>query len=242
MMAAIEAGYRVGRKSNERASEPARAHVNAIQASLLGVLALLLGFTFSLALQRFDSRSHAVVEEANAIGTAYLRAQLLPADIGLPAQAALSRYLDLRVASSGLTLVERAERAALRARTLQAFDELWSLAKRAADEDGRPVTAGLFVQALNDVADAHGTRDAELDRHVPELVLFLLFGTFLLTGGIVGYASGVSGHRASGVSYLMVVLIVVLVFIIIDLDRPRRGLIEVGQQSLLDLQASMEGR
>jgi hypothetical protein len=87
--------------------------------------------------------------------------------------------------------------------------------------------------------DALEVRDAALNRHVPEVVLLLLYGTFLMTGSIVGYASGVYGHRASYITYVMVGLIVLLVFVIIDLDRPRRGLIEVSQKSLQDLQASI---
>jgi uncharacterized membrane protein (Fun14 family) len=101
------------------------------------------------------------------------------------------------------------------------------------------LTSGLFIQALNELIDSLGRRDAAVHRHVPEAVLLLLYGTFLMAGGIVGYACGVGDHRPSFASYVMVVLIVVLVFIIVDLDRPRRGLIQVSQKSLLDLQASM---
>jgi hypothetical protein len=70
-------------------------------------------------------------------------------------------------------------------------------------------------------------------------VLFLLFATFLMTGVIVGYASGLHGHRASFVTHVMVALIVLLVFIIIDLDRPRRGLIQVSQTSMLELRDTL---
>jgi uncharacterized membrane protein (Fun14 family) len=90
--------------------------------------------------------------------------------------------------------------------------------------------------------DSYGRRNAALERHVPEVVLFLLFGTFVMTLGIVGYAAGVAGHRVSSVVYIMVVLIVLLVFVIIDLDRPRRGLIEVSQKSLTELQTSIQAQ
>ena len=239
MALVIEAGYHFGRKSLTNASESFRGQLNAIQASLLGVLALLLGFTFSLSLQRFDSRSLAVVEEANAIGTAYLRAQLLPASIRGEVQTLLGSYLDLRVQASHVALDNPAEREALVVRTNQIADALWRQARRAAEEDGRPVTSGLFIQSLNELIDSFGRRDAALNRHVPEAVLFLLYATFLLAGAIVGYTSGVSGHRAPFATYIMVALIVLLVFTIIDLDRPRRGLIEVSQKSLIDLQTAI---
>jgi hypothetical protein len=101
------------------------------------------------------------------------------------------------------------------------------------------VSSGLFIQSLNDVIDAYGTRDAELNRHVPEIVLFLLFGAFILAACLIGYASGVAGHRASFATYILVVLISLLIFLVIDLDRPRRGLIEVPQKSLVDLQTTV---
>ena len=237
---AIEGGHRIGRKFEPRAGERPKEHINTIQASLLGVLALLLGFTFSLSLQRYDSRSAAVVEEANAIGTAYLRAELLPSSIRDDVRGLLRDYLDLRIQMGAVTLVNEADRETLLVKANQQLGVLWSLAGRAVEEVPHPVKTGLFVQALNEMIDAFGKRDAVLNRHVPEVVLFLLYGTFLMTGVIVGYASGVAGHRASFVAYIMVALIVVLVFIIIDLDRPRRGLIQVSQKSLTDLQASIE--
>ncbi len=241
MAMTLELGYRVGLRGSARSDEDAKTHVNAIQASLLGVLALLLGFTFSLALQRFDSRSEAVVAEANAIGTTYLRTELLPPGIRDEARRLVVDYLQLRVEASTISLSHSAERQQLLDRSNQISDALWARGVRAAAEEPA-VSTSLFLSAVNDMMDAFGRRDAELDRHVPELVLFLLYFTFIMTGTIVGYAAGVGRHRASFVSYIMVALIVLLVFIIIDLDRPRRGLIEVSQKNLIDLQAELAAK
>jgi hypothetical protein len=238
MLLAIEAGYRVGLRGWGSASEWSKNHVNTLQASLLGVLALLLGFTFSLALQRYDNRSVAVVDEANAIGTALLRAQLLPDAVRADAQRTLKEYLALRVRASAVNLAAEEERLEVIAAGMRKLDTLWGHARHAAELDGSPVRTGLFIEALNDVIDSHARRDAALKRHVPEVVLFLLYGTFLMTGSIVGYAAGIAGHRTSFATYIMVTLIVLLVFIIIDLDRPRRGLIQVSQESLVELQAA----
>lgn len=239
MLLAIEAGYRLGNRNGRGTSEPSRAHLNALQASLLGILALLLGFTFSLSLQRFDSRSTAVVNEANAIGTAYLRAQLLPAPIRAETRQALRAYLDLRVRAGSIPLTQPAQRQALLVQTERGLDGLWGLGRRAVELDPGPVVSGLFIQSLNELIDAYGGRNAALERHVPELVLFLLYGAFLMTGCIIGYNTGITGQRASFVTYIMVALIVLLVFIIIDLDRPRRGIIEVSQHPLTSLQHSI---
>lgn len=237
MALVMELGYRLGRGS--RQSELSKAQVNAVQGSLLGVLALLLGFTFSLSLQRYDGRSAAVVAEANAIGTAWLRAQMLPEAIRGRVREALAAYLDQRLAAGKVSLDHAEERREMLAKTTAQQDLLWTLAREAVTLDDRPVTSGLFVQALNDMIDAFGTRDAALNRHVPEVVLLLLYGTFLMCGGVVGYASGLGNHRAPAATYVMVGLIVLLVFLIVDLDRPRRGLIEVSQQSLVELRKSM---
>jgi hypothetical protein len=180
-----------------------------------------------------------VVEEANATGTAYLRAEMLPESVRGEVRADLRQYVDLRVRASGVSLNERSTRDAIMTDAKRILDSLWKHSMRAAAENPNPVAVGLFIQALNEVIDSYGRRDAALNRHVPELVLFLLYGAFLMTGVIVGYASGVAGHRASFVTYILVTLIVFLVFIIVDLDRPRRGLIQVNQQSMLDLQAEM---
>jgi len=239
MLFAIEAGYRIGRRTKSLTSEPSKAHINALQASLLGILALVLAFTFSLSLQRFDSRSEAEVDEANAIGTTYLRAQLLPGSVRSKVQQLLSEYLDLRIRAGHISLANEAEREPFLAKADQTLDSLWRYAVQAAEEDPNPVTSGLFIQSLNTLIDSYGKRDAELNRHVPEEVLFLLYLALLMTGGIIGYSCGVAGHRPSPVTYIKVVLIVLLVFIIIDLDRPRRGLIKVSQKSLTALQTAI---
>lgn len=234
LLLAVEIGFRVGRIRVE-AHESKRAQVNTIVGSLLGVLALLLGFTFSLALQRYDSRSEAVIHEANAIGTAILRARLLPEEFRVEGGRLLREYLRARVLAGAVSLDRQQERDALLVESARLREALWTFGVGVAAREPHPVTTGLFLQAVNELIDSYGTRDGALNRHVPEVVLFLLFGTFLLAACLVGYSAGVSGHRASFATYVLMVLIVCLVFIIIDLDRPRRGLIEVSQQSLVDL-------
>ena len=235
----IVLGHRLGKTRAQACTEAWREHVNSIQSAVLALLALLLAFTFSLALQRFDDRSQAVVDEANAIGTAWLRTQLLPAALRGEAQALLRDYTGARVQASTLTLADHAQLGALMARATQQQTALWALARRALELDPNSYTPILFIESVNTLIDSFGKRDAALQRHVPEFVLMLLYATFLMAGAIVGYACGVGGHRPSMASYIMVVLIVVLVFIILDLDRPRRGLIQVSQKSLVDLHAGM---
>jgi len=239
LIASIEVGYRLGRTRATRYTQSAKEHINAIQSAILGLLALLLAFTFSLALQRYDSRSEAVVDESNAIGTAFLRADLLSPHFRDEARLAISAYLDIRVDEAQVQLSDHAKRQAANEAAGAAQVAIWTVGMRAAAADGGSRATLLFVKAVNDLIDSFGRRSAALERHVPELVTFLLFVTFLLAGAIVGYAAGVANHRPSLAAYVLVGLMVVLVFIVLDLDRPRRGVIQVAHASLTELQATV---
>lgn len=239
MAITIEATYRVGLRRRRLRDGALTAHINAMQAALLGILALMLGFSFSLSLGRHDSRSAAVVDEANAIGTAWLRTQLLLPPLRDAAQKLMTSYVDLRVGEGALKTTKHAERQALLAEVKRLQAALWDLAVESTRQDPREVTSGRFLESMNAMIDAFGKRDAAIERHVPEVVLLLLFCTFLMACASIGYASGISGHRPAVVTYVMIALIVVLVFMIVDVDRPRRGFITVSQKSMTDLQADM---
>ena len=240
MAVVIEAGYRFGRARAGTAGEAPRTHIHAILASLLGVLALLLGFTFSLALQRYDSRSQSVVDEANAIGTTYLRAQLWPVSVRGDIQKLLQSYLNIRVEAGSITIDRHDAINEHLLRANEQLDALWSKARVAAEEDPNPATTGLFIQSLNEAIDSYGRREAALSRHVPEVISFLLFVTLLISGGTIGYAAGVASQRPALATYSLIAIIIMVVFIIIDLDRPRRGLIRVDQSSLVQLRTAID--
>lgn len=235
LFALIDLGWRVGRRRPELRDDKIRSHVNTLLGSVLGLMGLLLGFTFSIALNRYDGRSDALVEEANAIGTAYLRAQLLQAPVRDEALTLLARHVELRRAETEVPLDQEDKRDALMAEAGRTLDELWRLALRAASLDNSPVTTGLFIQALNDIIDQFGHRKAIVARHVPELVVLLLFGSVLLTGFVLGFSCGVAGHRPSVISFAFGLLVVFVTYIIIDIDRPRRGLIQVDWSMLEEL-------
>ncbi len=238
ILVANELGYRVGVRALRVADADLKSQTNAIQAGMLGLLALLLGFTFNMALQRFDSRTDAVTREANAIGTTVLRSELLPDSHRVAASELLSTYVAHRVATSSLdaTRVQQRQEVADEINALQR--ELWAEAVRAVADDPNPVTTGLYVQALNEMIDARGARNALLNKHVPEVVLFLLFAVFIAAGGMLGYASG-GGRRPLVATVLMNVLVVMVVFIVVDLDRPKRGIIQVDQSALHELGRAM---
>lgn len=242
ILLANEVSYRFARRSVATANEGVSTQTNAIQAGILGLLALLLGFSFNMSLQRFDARSTAAIEEANAIGTAWLRTALLPGELASETASLISDYVDLRLESASVSMADPAKRADLAERTLQLQGQLWQVVTDAVASDPPPDRISMFIQALNQVLDAYSKRQAQLDKHVPEVVLLLLFVIFVVAGSILGAAAGLAGGRPVLATISMTALIVLVIFIVIDLDRPRRGLIQVDQSSMLALRQQIDNR
>ncbi|WP_420459642.1 hypothetical protein [Neolewinella sp.] len=229
---AHEIGIRLGNFRLAHSDSDVKSQTSAIQGGVLGLLALILGFTFSMSIQRYDERSGAEVSEANAIGTAELRTALLPPPYDAQAQAAINDYIALRLRSTEVDLTHREERRALNVETSALQQRIWDIGVAAADANPNPVKTGYFLQSVNEMLDAYGSRLDALQRHVPPAIFYLLFVFFIATGALIGYSSGL-GHRRSRVPALVLnLLICLLVFIIIDLDRPRRGVIQVRQDSM----------
>jgi len=210
-----------------------------LQAASLGLLALLLGFTFSMALTRFDIRKQLVLDEANAIGTTYLRAQLLPDPARKEVSDLLHHYVDVRL---------EFYQAGIDQGKLQKVDEdteklhraLWSYAITTGGQDPRAIPTGLFIQSLNEVIDLHSKRMTAMENHVPESVFVLLLVVATLSLGLVGYGAGMGRDRNLLPTVISVLLIASVILLIMDLDRPRRGLIKVSQQSMVRLQDSLK--
>lgn len=233
---AHEIGLRIGNRRLVHSDSDSKSQTSAIQGGVLGLLALILGFTFSMSIQRYDDRSGAEVNEANAIGTAELRTALLPAPFDGQAQAAIDAYIELRVRSANVDLTHPEERKALNRETSVLQQRVWDIGVAAADTDPSPVKTGYYLQAVNEMIDAYGSRIDALQRHVPPAIFYLLFAFFISTGALVGYSSGLGHRRSRAPALVLNLLICLLVFIIIDLDRPRRGVIKVRQDSMEALQ------
>ncbi len=240
MLLAMEAGFRVGTRAKLTTKPESRAQIETVQTSLLGLLALMLGFTFSIALERHNSRSLAVVSESNAIGTAFLRTELLPEQPRAEARRVFANYADLRARMSVLTWNERDEEVALEAGVLTLQDTLWHEAAATARASPIPAVTNLYVQALNEMIDSYSSHKAEMYRHVPFLVILLLFGAFIVSGAIIGFSAGLAGHRPARATFLMVSVVVLLMYMVMDLDRPHRGIIQVSSQSLFDVKAAID--
>ena len=238
MLLSMEIGFGIG-CLNQVSETEVLTQANAVLVSMLGLLSLLLAFTFSAALQRYEHRSETVVVEANAIEATYLTARLLPGGLGDEAQALLRQYVDIRIQEGHVDASQPALRKSVlhQAKLMEA--QLWNHAERAAELDPGVVTSGLFIQCLNELISASGTRTEALKRHVPDIVIFLMLVTSVMTAVTLGYASGIAGHRVTLAAFILMVLIALVVYLILDLDRPRRGAIRVSHESMLSLQENI---
>ncbi|GGF12220.1 hypothetical protein GCM10011611_17310 [Aliidongia dinghuensis] len=240
---ALELGRWIGRRRRAHAAGDHSAldtpalgtpALGTIESASLGLLALMIGFTFSMALTRYDTRKAAVLDEANAIGTAALRAEMLPEAQARASADLLTRYAEARLALGQAGYETPAWREAI-ARSLELQAALWREAVAASAADPRSTPIGLYVQALNDVIDMHEKRLTALRNHVPETVVLLLYLIAVIATGFTGYGAGLSGDGERGSKLLMALLIATVLILVIDLDRPYRGLITVSQLPMRDL-------
>jgi hypothetical protein len=233
---AIVVGHLVGRSMRER-SEQVREPFAVMQAALIGFMGLVLAFGFSLAVGRYEARRAAVVDEANAIGTTYLRAQTLAEPIRTESLALLQRYADISIALTDTVPGSPAEQQAV-AESAQVESRLWALAGQALDEAPAASAPRLYVESLNEAFDAQSSRVYGLLNRVPTAVLVLeVAGAAIALASLALHLATLGrGVRTVLVAAVLVVLVLVVTF---DLDRPARGLIRVPDEPLTQLRVSM---
>ena len=233
LAAACETGYALGLRS--RAAEKTKAMVPTIAGSILALLGLLLGFTMSMSVSRYDTRRRLVLEEGNAIMAAYLCAQALPAPENTELRQQLREYLDNRV---------RVSQNALDLQTLQQGmkedvrlqDELSSRAAALAQKHPESVPAGLLLESLTNAFSLQNSRWIGFIAHLPEGVVYVNALMGLVAALMVGYVFGISGHRHPLSEVLLIICITMVMILIAELDHPHSGVIRVSQQPLVDLQ------
>lgn len=231
---ATECGYRLGYwwKGHTQGRELGAARM--IVGSLLALMAFLLAITVGMATDRFDKRHTVVPAEANAVGTAYLRAGYLPEPVSGEVRALLREYLQLRIAAKD------PDAEAMRwkiARSVELHAELWSIAEELARTNPQSDVLALFIESLNEMIDLHLTRvTVGVYGRVPETVLLLLLVGTLLTLSMVGYNAGLNRRRTPFTTIVLVVLLGAVITLVFDLDRPQGGFLMTSQQPLIDLQ------
>ncbi|MGE0748226.1 MAG: hypothetical protein AB7K86_23395 [Rhodospirillales bacterium] len=213
-------------------------NVSTIHDAIVGLLSLITAFTFAMSLERYDARRQAVIDEANAIGTAALRARLLPSPHDGTSLKLLHDYTMARVVISGSIPTAR-ELAAAIERSNGIQEKLWLEAKAVAARDNGFVPTGLYIQALNQMIDVQLARVANFRNRVPGIVMVTLYGIAFVVAGFSGYAIGLQSRRARVPAGTLSVLIAILLVLILDIDRPGEGYVRVSQQPMTDTASSI---
>ncbi len=232
---ASELGNWFGRRSRESVG----SEIGTLTGAALGLLALLLAFSFSIALSRFDAPREVVLEEANAIGSTANFALMLPQ----PAQAQiLSLLRDYTAVRIGLGFpYDPAKLEQDIARSVDLQTRLWQQAVAVTAAAPQSLPAYRFVASLNKVNNIHEKWLTALRYHVSGAVMVMLIGVAMVAMAFTGYHAAVSGGGRRIAVLVMSVTVAVLIMLVIDLDRPDRGLIQVPVQPLIDAPHGIPG-
>jgi hypothetical protein len=236
----LEIGRRFGLRRLAQDSEGARTGLSVVEGAVFGLMGLLLAFTFSGAASRFDARRQLVVEEANAIGTAYLRLDLLPESARSALRESFRRYVEARLeVYRKLPDVVAAKQELSHATALQGH--IWSQAVAACQEAPQPAIM-LLLPSLNAMIDITTTRTMAAQIHQPTAIFALLSVLVLSSAFLAGYT--MAGHHPRSWTHMLAfaAIMAVTVYVIIDLEYPRLGLIRVDavDHVLVELRESMK--
>jgi hypothetical protein len=235
-LAVFEAGYRTGRVRRDSPNKEKEGPVAGSVTATLTLLALLLAFVFSFAAGRFEERRRVLIEEANNIGTCYLRTSMIPEPHGAEARKLLVEYVDTRLAAAqneddiGVSVD----------RSLALQKGLWNPASAVAIKEQSSIQIGLFVQSLNAVIDSHSARLASSVRaRLPGSIWIVLYMLIVVSFGGMGYQVGLCDSTRSPANVAAAFAFATTLWLVIDLERPHQGLLRVSQQPMIDLRNSL---
>jgi hypothetical protein len=232
LLLAVESCFRLGLHSIRHgpASDGLKTATGIVTAGMLALFAFLLGVMFSLAADRYEKRRQTVLDEANAIGTAWLRAGLA-GEQAAPIRTLLREYLPLRIqATKGLPSMQEARRVLARTHEIQA--ETWALVVLAAERAPNPISATIVV-SFNEMFDIATTNRRNFRHGVPPYVLRLVVAVAALSVAAMGYQFGIHGHRQVTVTVLLLLTWTLALGLVVDIDAPRQGSVRVDPAPLV---------
>ncbi|HEY4416961.1 MAG TPA: hypothetical protein VGO57_14825 [Verrucomicrobiae bacterium] len=236
MLVAAELGHRFGLSLHRSQDEPRSKQAETVQAAALALMGLLLAFTFSAAIQRYDQRNRLVVEEANAIGTAYLRVAFLPETMQGDTKNLFRHYVAVRLQRQQATDFPE-KLAAHEAQLAKIQQQLWDAGAAVERSSPNSMTTS-YTTALNAMFDSDSFRLKATRDHVPGAVWLLLLIMTATGCGFTGYRAGTLGRRSKLPLIILPLLVTVVIVLVSDLDRPAHGLVRLNESSLYDLQHS----
>jgi hypothetical protein len=234
---AVELGFRFGRRRASHEHKETEKSVGTMVAATLGLLAFMLAFTFGSAAARFGVRKQLVIDDANAVQAAYLRAELLPAPHAEEIQNLLEEYVDLRVAT------KQPEIQAVLSRSKEIQDEIWARAVALGRENPEQWTVEDFSKSVNRLIDRHNTRVImSLHRPLPSAIVLALNSLLLLGMSLVGYQLGLISERRTVASAMLVVAFAMVVTLIAELDSVQSSLLRINQRAMIEVQNDIRQR
>lgn len=241
MLMFAEIGYWIGRRRHSCTGDTGRGHFSAVQAAMLGLLALLLGFTFNMSSLRYEARRQLVQEDANVLIGLQLRSWFLPDPRGTEFRQVLREYVALRVEMGVLKDIPADDELARRFLQGQAlYRRMYELVRTEVQGGQAPEPVKDLVSLLSDALAVHQKRINAYEGRVPDIILFLLLGATVMISVAVGYSGGLGRHRGLLASILFTLLVGATVYTILDLDQPRRGLMQIEQTPLLRVQQYLD--
>jgi hypothetical protein len=236
MLLATETGYRLGRRRAADDDKSVDMVITTVLSATLGLVGLLLGFSFAAAGSRFIDRMDVIVRESNAIGTAYLRTDLLDEPYRGTCRRALRDYTATRIELFGEWEAEKV--APIRARSEALQNVFWKAAIDGVRKEGK--FDETVLPPMNEVIDLHTTRHAMEHRHIPVLVFSLLIACTAVALSALGYGCGKKGRRHWASTSSLGLLLAAVLWIVLDLDYPRAGLLQINQDPMIALMESLK--
>ena len=232
VLIAAEVGFRVGIWVQDRSEAPGESKMTgAVVGGMLGLMAFMMAFTIGIVINQQGERRAMVVEEANAIGTAWLRAGFLEEADMSAVRPLLVEYTDIRIATAeDVSLFE-----ATVTRSEEIHNELWAIMEDSVRRGNDSDIMGLTVESVNDVIDVHSLRLFAFNLRLPRVLGILLLLATILSFLLVGVASSADRKRDTAAMILFALVFVAVLIVIIDLDRPQEGLLRVPQTAMTDL-------
>jgi hypothetical protein len=230
LVAAGEIGFRLGCRGRD-SKESFRSLMTGTGGAMLGLLGLLLGFSLSMAVSRWDQRHDLLVNEANAIGTNWLRAGLLEDPLRSDLRDALRQYTDARIALCESRGDPAAQRSA-RSNSESLHASIWSVVKRTNQPGISNDVLSSMVNAANELIDIHGVRLAAIENYLPAPLFLVLLTVAAVAVGFLAWAFGAANQGGRIAIVMLGLLIGVVLLLIMDVNRPQRGRINIGVESL----------
>ena len=231
----MEVGFRLGSWRRRRSGLEKDAPVGALVGATLALLGFMLATTFGIAVSRFDLRLNTFIEEVDAISTALLRAEFLSNPLEKEVKKALGEYVDARLVATDPTKLTLAI-----ARSEELHQVLWELTIAAERSTVNQVTAGLFIESINEIIDLHTRRViAAVGARIPDIVWMALYAVTIFGMGELGYQAALAGSARSPTTIGLILSFTLVLWIIVDLDRPFEGSLKVSQKAMRDLRVSI---